>query len=49
MTPEGEPGATNAATETPAATRDHRRLLAAVAAPTFVEGFDTAILGLVAP
>lgn len=43
------PGSAGAAADSSAVTKYHRRLLAAVAASTFFEGFDTAILGLVAP
>ena len=49
MTTQSEPAVAPAPVEVPAVTGYHRRLLAAVAASTFFEGFDTAILGLVAP
>ena len=49
MTTQGQPAVAPAPVEVSAVTGYHRRLLAAVAASTFFEGFDTAILGLVAP
>ena len=49
VTTRDEPGIAPPPVAIPGVTRYHRRLLAAVAASTFFEGFDTAILGLVAP